>query len=91
MIMRQMGNLCVDSYSDYFGVKVPDENNLTDLYKMIAETKTVLVEQDQFMKDWFWLKATKNSTGDALKMANYFYESKHFIATEPDILKFPVE
>ena len=58
---------------------------------MMAETNTQLVEQFQFMPDWFTLRATKNSKGDALHLANYFYESKHFIATEPDILKFPVE
>ncbi|MCW3117778.1 MAG: in-like serine protease, partial [Chitinophagaceae bacterium] len=91
-IMQPIGKLCVNSYSNYFYVKVFDENNLTDLHKIIAETKTELVLQDQFMPQWFVLKATKNSKGDGLKMANYFYESKLFVTAEPDAaLKFPVE
>jgi hypothetical protein len=91
MIMVPMGNLCVKSYSNYFYVKVFDENNLADLHKMMTETKTELIEQDQFMKQWFTLKATKHSKGDALKMANYFYESKFFENAAPEILKIPVE
>ncbi len=90
-IFQPIGKLCVNSYSNYFYVKVIDQNNLTDLHKIIAETKTELVQQFQFMPQWFVLKSTKNSKGDGLKMANYFYESKLFLAAEPDALKFPVE
>jgi hypothetical protein len=87
-----LGKRCVNSYSNFFYVKVFDENNLKDLFKIIAETKTELVEPIQTMPKWFLLKATKNSKGDGLKMANYFYESKLFIVAEPDLgLKFPVE
>ena len=91
MIWTPLGNVCVVYYTNLFNVKVPDENNLTDLYKMIAETKTEFVEQNQFMKGWFTLRSTKNSKGDALKMANYFYESRLFVATEPELGKIPVE
>ncbi len=90
-IWQPIGELCVDSYSSLFMVRVFDENDLTDLYNMISETDTELVEQNMFMKNWFTLRATKNSDGDALKMANYFYESGHFDAASPDILKFPVD
>jgi hypothetical protein len=51
---------------------------------MMAETNTQLVEQFQTMPDWFILRATKNSKGDGLHMANYFYESKLFVTAEPD-------
>lgn len=91
MIMITLGNLCVRSYSNLFNVEVYDPANLNDLYKMIAETRTELVEQNQFMKQWFTIRTTKNSRGDALQMANYFYESKLFAATEPELSKFPVE
>lgn len=91
MIWMPIGNLCVNTYSNHFWVKVLDENKLTDLYKMIAETKTELLEQDPLYKEWFLLKTTKNSKGDALKMVNYFYDSKLFAVTEPNILKLPVE
>lgn len=89
---ESLGKRCVNSYSNYFYVKVFDENNLKDLFKIIAETKTELVEPVQTMPKWLVLKATKNSKGDGLKMANYFYESKLFITAEPDLgLKCPVE
>jgi len=92
MIMEPLGKLCVNSYNNYFYVKVFDKNKLTDLYKMIAETRTEFVEQDQFMKEWFILKVTKQSKGDAIQMANYFYESKLFASADPEInVKFPVE
>lgn len=90
-IMVPMGNLCVNSYSNLFNVEVFDENNLTDLHKIISETKTELVEQNKFMKKWFTIRSTKNSKGDGLEMANYFYESKLFVATEPELGKLPVE
>ena len=58
---------------------------------MITETNTELVEQNEFMKKWFTLRATKNSNGDALKMANYFYETGLFESSEPDVTKYPVK
>ena len=90
-IWETIGNLCVNSYSSLFYLLVFDETELTDLNNMIAETNTELVEQNRFMKKWFTLSATKNSKGDALKMANYFYESGLFEHSDPDITKYPVE
>ncbi len=91
LIGEDVGNLCVNSYGSSFYVKVFDENDLTDLNKIIAETKTELVKQDEFMPSWFELRATKSSNGDALKMANYFYETGLFQCSEPGISKYPVE
>jgi hypothetical protein len=91
LIWEPIGNLCVNSYSSLFYVKVLDETDLTDLNSVIAETNTELVGQNEFMKKWFTLRATKNSNGDALKMANYFYETAFFESSEPDITKYPVE
>ncbi len=86
-----MGNLCVNSYSNYFYVQVKDKNDLTDLYKMIQITNTKMVGQDTFMPEWFALKTTKNSKGDAMQMANYFKESKLFVYVNPNPWKLPVE
>jgi hypothetical protein len=91
LIWEQIGNLCINSYGSNFYVKVSDENNLTDLNQIISETKTELVKQNNFMPKWFELRATKNSKGDALKMANYFYETGLFEHSEPGISKYPVE
>lgn len=91
LIWEQTGIMCIDSYGSNFYVKVFDENDLTDLYQKIAETNTELVNQNEFMPKWFELRATKNSNGDALKMANYFYETGLFEHCEPGISKYPVE
>ncbi len=90
-IWEPIGDLCVNSYGSNFYVKVFDENNLTDLNQMITETNTELVKQNEFMPKWFELRATKNSNGDALAMANFFYESELFEHSEPGISKYPVE
>lgn len=90
-IWEQIGNLCINSYGSNFYVKVFDENDLTNLNQKIAETKTELVKQVELMPKWFELRATKNSNGDALKMANYFYETGLFEHSEPGISKYSVE
>ncbi|MBL7934995.1 MAG: hypothetical protein JNM51_04210 [Bacteroidia bacterium] len=91
LIWEQIGNLCINSYGSNFYVKVFDENDLTDLNQKIAETNTELVKQNEFMPKWFELRATKNSNGDALKMANYFFETGLFEHSEPGISKYPVQ
>lgn len=91
LIWEEIGEKCINSYDSFFYVKVIDENNLTDLNNIIQETNTVLDHQNQFMPKWFTLKADKNSNGDALQMANYFYETNLFEHSEPNITKIPVE
>lgn len=91
LIWEPIGNLCVNSYSSLFYVKVMDETDLTALKRVIAETNTELVKQNEFMEKWFTLRATKHSKGDALKMANHFFETGLFESSEPDITKYPVE
>jgi hypothetical protein len=91
MIWVPMGDLCVNSYGSNFSVKVFDENDLTDLNQVISQTNTELVEQNEFMPKWYELRATKSSNGDALEMANFFYETGLFEHSEPGISKYPLE
>lgn len=91
LIWEQIGNLCINSYGSNFYVKVFDPNDFTELSQKIAETNTELVKQNEFMPEWFELRATKNANGDALKMANHFYETGLFEHSEPGISKYPVE
>jgi len=90
-IGQVMGELCVRGYLGRFKVKVFDENDLTDLNQMILETNTELDEQYGFQSQWFFLKATKESAGDAMAMANYFYESGLFEESQPFFWLLPVE
>lgn len=91
LIGEPIGNLCINSYGSNFYVKVFDENDLTDLNSTIAQTNTELIEQNEFMPKWYELRATKTSSGDALDMANCFYETGLFEHSEPGISKYPVE
>ncbi len=90
-LWEPIGNLCINSYGSQFYVKVFDENDLTDLNQMITATNTELVKQNEYMPKWFELRATKNSKGDALAMANFFYESELFDHSEPGSSKYPVK
>lgn len=92
LIWQQIGERCVDSYSSLFYVKVKDADDLTDLENTVSRTNTQIKSQNRFMEEWFTLSADKNSSeGDALRMANYFFETGLFEAAEPDIIKLPVE
>jgi len=70
--------------TDEFLVMVRDRNNLSDLYAIVQETNTRIKYQNEFMPHWFCISADKNSKGNALQMANYFYETGMFVATEPN-------
>ena len=90
LIGETIGSECVNSYSSLFYVKVKDTNDLTDLNNVVSETNTEIISQNQFMNNWFTVSANKNSNGDALQMANYFYETGLFEVSVPDIIKLIV-
>ncbi|MBP1645704.1 MAG: hypothetical protein H6Q16_1279 [Bacteroidetes bacterium] len=91
LIGEPMGNLCINSYGSDFFVKVFDTNDLSGLTQMAQKTKTEIVEQNEYLPDLFELRATKYSQGDALKMANLFFESGLFDFSEPQYGSYPVE
>ncbi len=84
-------DICVATHTNIFSVQVIDTLDLTDLQNMMIETNTVLIGQNQFMRDWFVLMSDKSSKGNALQMANYFYESEKFLECRPEIIKYVVE
>jgi len=86
-----IGKLCVNTYSNIFYVRVKDGNNISDLNSIISETNTSIIEQNEYMNNLFSVSAIKNSKGDALQMANYFFETGLFDSCEPDIIKIVVE
>lgn len=90
-IDEKIGDECVDSYSSLFYVKLKDTNEITVLDSVMSETNILSKEQNSFMNNWYTLIADKNSKGDALEMANYFYETGLFAASEPDIIKIVVK
>ncbi|GAB3419181.1 hypothetical protein GCM10027516_14350 [Niabella aquatica] len=91
LIWEPIGRRCINSYGSDFYVKVKDADNLSDLNKMVTQTKTELIKKNDFTTKTYTIRATKRSKGDALAMANYFYESGLFEFSEPGTSKYPVE
>jgi len=74
------------NFSNLFYVRLKDEKDVELLEKMAKETKVEILGNNEFMPRWFTLSCSKNSKGNALEMANLFYESRLFSVTEVDFL-----
>lgn len=73
--------------SQYFYVKLNKEED-TKLLEIIAKENNVnIVGNDSFMPLWFILSCDKNSKGNALEMANLFYETGRFASAQPDLME----
>lgn len=72
--------------SHLFYVKLKDIDDLNILKNKCFENKVEIVGQNQFMPEWYTIQVTKWSNGNALQMANLFYESNLFATAEPDFL-----
>jgi hypothetical protein len=71
------------SYADEFIVKLNNGYELSDLQTLVQETNTRIIEQTQL---FILLRADKNSKGNSLQMANYFYETGIFHYAHPNFL-----
>lgn len=72
--------------SHLFYVKIKNKEDLSILEKFAIENKVEIVGQNKFMPLWFTLACSNKSAGDALEMANLFYETQLFAASEPDLI-----
>lgn len=75
------------SLSQYFYVKLKQENDIKILESLARENLVEIVGNDSFMPLWYILSCDKNSKGNALEMANIFYESGHFVSAQPDLME----
>ncbi|WP_229800546.1 hypothetical protein [Mongoliitalea lutea] len=89
-IGNPVGEQCVRVYVSSFFVRVPNPEELTALQELIASTNTEWLGANQFMSNWHEIRATKNSQGDALEMANFFLQSGVVNAVDPGIGIYPV-
>ncbi|MGY6520393.1 MAG: hypothetical protein ACXIUD_01600 [Mongoliitalea sp.] len=89
-IGNPVGEQCVLVYISSFFVRVPDPEDLTDLQQLIATTNTEWLGPNQFMPNWHEVRATKDSQGDALEMANFFFRSGVVNAVDPGVGIYPV-
>lgn len=73
--------------SDLFYVKLHEEDDVDLLEAMADEYGVKIVNQNRFMPLWYTLGADRHSPGNALEMANLFYESGYFSTAEPDLME----
>ncbi len=72
--------------SHLFYVKLFDEDDLLILEELANEHNVKILGNNKFMPLWFTLSCSKYSNGNALDMANYFYETDLFSATVPNFM-----
>lgn len=72
--------------SNFFYVKLKTLADTTLLRKYSNEQNATVVKQNKFMPLWFTLSCTRNTSRNALEMANIYYESKQFKCAEPDLM-----
>lgn len=73
--------------SQFFYVKLKGEHDFKVLEDFAKDNKVEIVGNDSFMPLWYVLSCDKNSEGNALEMANLFYESGYFMAAQPDLME----
>lgn len=73
--------------SQYFYVKLKNEGDLGILEDMANKNKVEIIGNDAYMPLWYILSCDKYSRGNALEMANYFYESGLFASAQPDLME----
>ena len=72
--------------SHLFYVKLFKDDDVENLEVLAQQNNVEILGNNRFMPLWFTLSCSKHSAGNALKMANLFYESGLFVASEPDLM-----
>lgn len=71
--------------NDIFICKLKSDSSINHMNGLIAKTNTKLVRLDT-LGGYYLIRADKNSKGDALDMADEFFDSVYFEYTEPDFI-----
>ncbi|MFQ9317599.1 S8 family peptidase [Dysgonomonas mossii] len=72
--------------SHLFYVKLKSEKDKDKLIELATKNNVEIIGNNEFMPLWYTLSCDNESAGDALQMANEFYESGLFKFAEPDII-----
>lgn len=72
--------------SNLFYVKLKSRDDFDKLEELAKEYKVEILGDNKLLPLWFTLSCDKESAGDAIDMANAFYESGLFEYAEPDIM-----
>lgn len=72
--------------TNQFIVKLQETTTYSELEELVKSTQTTLDRQDKYDKSIYIISTTKKSTGNALEIANYFYETGKFEFSEPNFI-----
>jgi len=72
--------------TELFFVKLNSPADFSILKRLIEETNTIILRQNEFIPEIYEIIADKNAKGNALEMANYFYEKGNFVFSTPDLI-----
>ena len=72
--------------SSLFYVKLNQESDIALLDSMANSNNVTILGNDTFMPLWYTVECSEHSTGNALEMANLFYESNNFEHSAPDLM-----
>jgi len=75
------------SISQFFYVKLKEDQDIEQLESLAKENNVKIIGNDSFMPLWWILSCDKNSKGNALEMANLFYETGVFASGQPDFME----
>lgn len=73
--------------SHLFYVRLFEPEDLYKLEKLAKENGVEILGKNSFMNSWYILSCDKKSKGNALEMANIFYETGLFSAAQPDLME----
>lgn len=69
--------------SNYFYVKLKNENDLKILQNIANQKDVQIVKQVPNMPQWYILSLKRSTNGNSLNLANYFYETGFFEDIDP--------
>jgi subtilisin family serine protease len=72
--------------SNLFYVRLYKAEDIDKLEYLASKNNVEILGKDKFMPAWYTLSCTRYSKGNALEMANSFYESGIFKSAEPDLM-----
>jgi subtilisin family serine protease len=72
--------------SNLFYLKLNKAEDLNILENMAKENDVTILGNDTYMPLWYVLSCSKESKGNAMQMANLFYESRLFASSQPDLM-----
>lgn len=72
--------------SNVFHVKLKSEDDFSILQNMAEQYDVTIVGNNEFSPLWYSLICFSTKNGNAIQLANLFYESGAFSASEPDLM-----